>query len=167
MKSTTFAALGAAAALAIAGCGGTSGYAGGSSKSSGGSHASTGPKGAAQVNLASTGLGKILADSKGRSLYLFEADKGANSVCYGACASYWPPLTTSGKPSVGGGISMSKLGTVARRGGTRQVTFDGHPLYYFAGDSAAGQTNGEGLTDFGGGWDVLDPAGKKIEGGGS
>jgi len=109
-------------ALAVAACGSSSGggYGGGSSaaKSSG--------KGS--VALASTKLGKVLVDGNGRTLYLFEADKGAMSKCGGACASAWPPLTTSGKPTAGAGVVAAKLGTAKRPDGTTGVTYAGHRL---------------------------------------
>jgi len=145
-------------ALAVAACGSSSGggYGGGSSaaKSSG--------KGS--VALASTKLGKVLVDGNGRTLYLFEADKGAMSKCGGACASAWPPLTTSGKPTAGAGVVAAKLGTAKRPDGTTGVTYDGHPLYTYAGDGAAGQTTGEGLTDYGAPWYALSAAGKTVVG---
>ena len=145
-------------ALAVAACGSSSGggYGGGSSaaKSSG--------KGS--VALASTKLGKVLVDGNGRTLYLFEADKGAMSKCDGACASAWPPLTTSGKPTAGAGVVAAKLGTAKRPDGTTGVTYDGHPLYTYAGDGAAGQTTGEGLTDYGAPWYALSAAGKTVVG---
>jgi predicted lipoprotein with Yx(FWY)xxD motif len=78
---------------------------------------------------------------------------------------YWPPLITREKPVAGRGLKQSLLGTIRRANGSRQVTYAGHPLYRYVLDTRAGQTNGEGLQDFGGGWDVLSAAGKKIEGG--
>jgi predicted lipoprotein with Yx(FWY)xxD motif len=108
----------------------------------------------------------VAVDSHGRTLYLFEKDKRGRSACSGLCATYWPPLLTRGKPLAMGGVKRSLLGTIRRSDGQRQVTLAGHPLYRFSGDGKRGQTNGEGLTDFGGGWDALTPSGKKIEGGG-
>jgi predicted lipoprotein with Yx(FWY)xxD motif len=108
-------------------------------------------------------LGTYLVDSKGRTLYLFEKDKTTKSTCYGACAHGWPPLLTSGKPKAAGGAKGSLLGTTRRRNGTRQVTYKGHPLYYFVRDKKAGQTRGEGLDAFGAEWYVLAPSGKKID----
>jgi predicted lipoprotein with Yx(FWY)xxD motif len=108
-------------------------------------------------------LGTILVDAKGRTLYLFEKDQGVKSSCYGGCASVWPPLTTSGKPQAGPGASAALLGTTSRTDGTTQVTYNGHPLYYYVSDTQPGQTSGEGLNQFGAGWDVLSPAGNKIE----
>ena len=116
----------------------------------------------ADIALRRSALGSILADSRGRTLYLFEADKGAMSACDGACANVWPPVTTTGKPHAGAGIAAAKLGTVKRGDGTTEVTYNGHPLYTYAGDTAAGQTSGQGLDDFGAEWYALSAAGSKI-----
>jgi predicted lipoprotein with Yx(FWY)xxD motif len=156
----------AALALAAAGCGSSSGgqqAAGYGAPSSATPAPSATPTGAASVALASSKLGKILVDAKGRTLYLFEADKGTASMCNGACASAWPLLTTTGKPMAGPGVSASKLGATKRSDGTTEVTYNGHPLYTFAGDSAAGQTNGQASAAFGAEWYVLSAAGNKID----
>jgi predicted lipoprotein with Yx(FWY)xxD motif len=147
----------AVVALAVAACGGSSGGAYGGSTAS---HTS----GKGSVALASTKLGKVLVDGNGRTLYLFEADKGTMSKCDGACASAWPPLTTSGKPTAGAGVAAAKLGTAKRPDGTTGVTYAGHPLYTYAGDGAPGQTAGEGLTDYGAPWYALSAAGKTVVG---
>ncbi len=148
----------AVVALVVAACGGSSGGA------YGGSTASHSSGGKGSVALASTKLGKVLVDGNGRTLYLFEADKGAMSKCDGACASAWPPLTTSGKPTAGAGVVAAKLGTAKRADGTTGVTYDGHPLYTYAGDGRPGQTTGEGLTDYGAPWYALSAAGKTVVG---
>jgi len=119
----------------------------------------------ARVSAASSSLGKIIVDGRGRTLYLFEKDTRGHSACSGTCAMYWPPLITRGKPVAGHGLKKSLLGTIRRANGARQVTYAGHPLYRYALDTKPGQTNGEGLQDFGAGWDALSAAGKKIEGG--
>ena len=119
---------------------------------------------AAQVASAPSGLGRILVDSRGHTLYLFEKDKRGMSACSGLCTTYWPPLVTKGKSIVAGKkVKRSLLGSIRRADGSRQVTYAGHPLYLFSGDTKPGQTNGEGLTDFGASWDALSPAGKEIE----
>jgi predicted lipoprotein with Yx(FWY)xxD motif len=151
----------AVVALVVAACGGSSGSSGGAYGGSTATHSSSG-KGS--VALASTKLGKVLVDGNGRTLYLFEADKGTMSNCDGACASAWPPLTTSGKPTAGAGVVASKLGTAKRADGTTGVTYAGHPLYTYAGDGAPGQTAGEGLTDYGAPWYALSAAGKTVVG---
>ena len=119
--------------------------------------------GATQVRVASSRLGRIVVDGKGHTLYLFEKDKNRRSACYGPCATYWPPLLTHGKPVARAGPKQSLLGTTRRANGSQQVTYAGHPLYRFALDRKPGQTSGEGLQDFGGGWDAVSPAGKKVE----
>jgi predicted lipoprotein with Yx(FWY)xxD motif len=119
----------------------------------------------ARVSVASSSLGKIIVDSRGRTLYLFEKDTRGHSACSGTCAMYWPPLITRGKPVAGHGLKKSLLGTIRRANGARQVTYAGHPLYRYVLDTKPGETNGEGLQDFGAGWDALSAAGKKIEGG--
>jgi predicted lipoprotein with Yx(FWY)xxD motif len=116
----------------------------------------------ATVSVASTSLGKILVDPKGRSLYLFKADVGTKSACTAACASAWPPLLTHGKPAVGGGASASLLGTAKRSDGTQQVTYNGHPLYLFVNDRSPGDVNGQGSTAFGAPWFVLSATGTQI-----
>jgi predicted lipoprotein with Yx(FWY)xxD motif len=117
---------------------------------------------AALVRTSKGSLGRMLVDSRGRTLYLFEADRNGKSACSGACASYWPPLLTKGKPRAGAGVSGSRLGTIRRSGGARQVTYAGHPLYTFALDTRSGQTKGEGLDDFGGYWYAVAPQGRKL-----
>ena len=118
---------------------------------------------AAGVSVGRTGLGKVVTDSSGRTLYLFEKDRRGHSACSGACAAYWPPLLTQGKPVARGGAKQSLLGTIKRANGARQVTYAGHPLYRYLLDTKRGETSGEGSTLFGAGWDALTPAGKKIE----
>jgi predicted lipoprotein with Yx(FWY)xxD motif len=118
--------------------------------------------GGAKVNLATTKFGRILVDSKGITLYDFVQDKGTTSTCYGACAALWPPLITKGKPIAGPGVRASLLGTTKRKDGKLEVTYNGHPLYYFVTDRKPGQTTGQGINQFGAPWWVLSPAGKEI-----
>jgi len=119
--------------------------------------------GAVTVKAADGALGTMLADAEGRSLYLWEGDKGDQSACDGPCAAAWPPLTTDGKPAAGEGVDASLLGTSKRADGTLGVTYAGHPLYYFKGDAAAGQANGQGSDGFGAKWWVVAPDGAAIE----
>jgi len=130
----------------------------------GASAATAAPRAAstATVSTRTTKLGRILVDAHGRTLYLFEKDAHGKSACTGACARAWPPLMTSGRPKASGGADARMLGTTHRASGT-QVTYDGHPLYRFAGDAKAGQTNGEGSTAFGASWYVLGTNGHKID----
>ena len=126
--------------------------------------AAAGTTRATTVKLRQTSLGQILADSHGKTLYLFAHDRGRKSTCYGGCAGYWPPLITKGKPKAAGGVRKALLGTTRRRDGRLQVTYHGHPLYRFSGDTGAGQTTGEGLTDFGGEWDAVAATGLAVQG---
>ena len=114
------------------------------------------------VNVRRSSLGKILVDSRGRTLYLFKKDSRNKSACFGACASFWPPLRVHGKPTVGTGARASKIGTIRRSDGKRQVTYAGHPLYRFVMDKKPGQTHGEGLKAFGARWFAVSPAGKQV-----
>jgi len=118
------------------------------------------------VGTVQTRLGPILVDGSGRSLYLFEADPADKSICTGGCASLWPPVTATANVHVTGGAASGQLGAIHRSDGSVQVSYHGHALYYFAGDHRAGDITGEGLNQFGGGWDLVSPAGDKIEGGG-
>ena len=156
-RSTTFiarAAIVPLAALAVAGYGSVS-YA----------STSTTPQATkakpATVRVAKTNLGKILVNSKGRTLYLFQADSGTTSACNDACAAAWPPLT-SATPKIGKGAKASLAGTATRSDGKPQVIYNGHPLYTFSGDKKAGNTNGQGVNAFGGLWYVLSPTGTEI-----
>ena len=116
----------------------------------------------AVVSTAKTSLGRIVVNSSGRTLYLFGNDRNGKSACSGQCAAFWPPLITSGKPRVSGGSRASLIGTTKRADGRLQVTYNHHPLYTFAKDTKAGQTNGEGVTAFGATWDAVSPAGAKL-----
>jgi predicted lipoprotein with Yx(FWY)xxD motif len=118
--------------------------------------------GGAKVAVAASPLGRILVDSKGITLYDFAKDKGTASTCYGACAALWPPVTTKGKPVAGRGARTSLLGTTKRKDGKVEVTYNGHPLYYFVTDKKPGQTTGQGVNQFGAPWWVLSAAGKEI-----
>jgi predicted lipoprotein with Yx(FWY)xxD motif len=109
-------------------------------------------------------LGTILAaGSKKLTVYMFEGDKSASSSCTGACASVWPPVTTSGAPTSSGAASSSDLGTITRSDGTTQVTYKGHPLYFFARDKDSGDAYGQGVKGFGADWYVLSPSGSKVD----
>jgi predicted lipoprotein with Yx(FWY)xxD motif len=145
-------------ALAVAGCGGGGGGGAGAATA-----AATPSGSAATVGVRDSGsLGRILDDSKGRTLYLFQADSGTKSACTGDCATEWPPLRAAGKPTAGSGIAASKLSTSARPDGLPQVTYNGHPLYWFTNDQEPGDTSGQGLDDFGGRWYVVSPDGAMV-----
>jgi predicted lipoprotein with Yx(FWY)xxD motif len=115
------------------------------------------------VALRSTAVGKVLVGPNGRTLYLFTADKGGKSVCYGHCATYWPPLITKGKPRAGTGTKAKLLGVTKRKNGKLQVTYNGHPLYFFLPDKKVGDIKGQGYVHFGGSWWVLSAAGTTIK----
>jgi len=114
----------------------------------------------ATVKVAQRSLGKILVDSKGRTLYLFRKDSRNKSACFGLCADNWPPLRVSGTPKAGRGVRAGLLGTAKRSDGKRQVTYNGHPLYRFVGDQGAGDVHGQGFNAFGARWYVVSPSGK-------
>lgn len=157
-------------AALLTACGGTSspGYGSYGSSPSASTSAASSPAGAAQgatvAVAANAQLGQILVDSKGMTLYLFQKDSGTTSACYGACASAWPPLLTSGTPQVGSGANASLLGTTKRTDGTTQVTYAGHPLYYFVRDHNPGDATGQGVNGFGGLWYAVTPAGAAASG---
>jgi len=162
MKRPMLLALAAVAAIVLAACG--------SSASSNSTTAKTTSKPAssgATVAVGTTSLGKILVGPNGRTLYEFQADKGKTSTCYTSCAVEWPPLTVSGPVKAGPGINAALLGTTPRTAGANQVTYDGHPLYYYVGDGSPGQTTGQAVNQFGALWYVLTPAGTAITSSGS
>jgi predicted lipoprotein with Yx(FWY)xxD motif len=159
MKRLLAAAL-APAVLAIiaAGCGDTQA----TSTTYGGGKPAGKPASGATVAAKRTELGTVLVDAKGRTLYLFEKDKGSASRCYGACAGVWPPLTGA-RPVAGSGVTKAKLGAVRRSDGATEITYGGHPLYTYAGDAQAGDVKGQGLDQFGAEWYALAPSGRKVD----
>jgi predicted lipoprotein with Yx(FWY)xxD motif len=157
----------AAVGLLAAGCGSSGSGSGGMGGygSSGTAPASGGASSVATVSATSTSLGTILVDGSGRTLYVFEKDQPNQSACAGACAATWPVDQSSGAPKAGSGVTASMLGTITRGDNTTQVTYHQHPLYYYAGDSQAGQQNGQGVDAFGAKWFVVNPAGGAVSGG--
>jgi len=153
--------LAVAAAIVIALTGGGSSDAGKPAAAT----AAAAPAAGAAISVRPTGIGKVLVDENGRTLYLFEADRRDKSNCSGACLSLWPAFTASGAPTTQGGAVASKVGTTPASGGKRQVTYNGHPLYYYAADRNPGDTTGQGLDQFGAEWYVLDAGGNKIDNG--
>jgi predicted lipoprotein with Yx(FWY)xxD motif len=153
----------AALALVIAGCGG-----GGSGKTpnpngAGPTAAKTSATSNPTLRLAGLEPGKALVDAQGRTLYLFEADKGDTSNCNGACASLWPPATVTGTGTAGPGLTAAEIGTTKRTNGESQLTYNGHPLYRYAADRKPGDANGQALNQFGAKWYVLNASGAKID----
>jgi predicted lipoprotein with Yx(FWY)xxD motif len=150
--------------------GGTHAHTGGTHAHTGGTHAHTtstsGAKARARgvtVALRRTRLGLVLVGPSGLTLYMFTRDRGGVSSCYGGCASIWPALVSSGTPRAGPGVRSSLLHSTRRRGGALQVSYAGHPLYYYAGDGTPGQTSGEGLDQFGGLWWALSSSGEAVK----
>jgi len=142
------------APAALAGCG--------SSKSSSSSSTSTTQMSTATVRTASGSLGTFLVAADGRTVYLFARDRGPHSTCSGACIAGWPAVTTHGKPQASGSANAAMLGVTKRSDGTTQVTYAGHPLYFYAGDGAASDTNGQGVNAFGAKWYVVAPGGTAV-----
>jgi predicted lipoprotein with Yx(FWY)xxD motif len=119
--------------------------------------------GAATMSVAHTTLGDVLVGPDGHTVYLFEKDTGSSSTCADACASAWPPVETKAQPHAGAGVQAALLGTTHRPDGKTEVTYAGHPLYYFSGDSKPGDVKGQGLKGFGAPWYVVAPSGQKID----
>ena len=168
------AVAGLAVALIAAGCGSSStststasSAAAASSASSTSSTASNVAASGAVVKVTHGAKGTYLIDGSGRALYLWVADRNGMSSCSGACAQAWPPLTTKAAPTGSGGVASAKLTTITRSNGVKQVVYNGHPLYYFAGDTGAGTTTGQGSDSFGAKWWLLTPAGAAITTGAS
>jgi len=146
MNRLALMAIGAGALGAVAaGCG---------SSGSSGSVSSPSGRSTAVVKTASTPVGQVLVDANGRTLYLFKSDTGTTPTCTGSCAATWPAATTTGKPQAAG-VNAALIGTTPNAG-HRQLTFDGHPLYYYSGDAAMGQVNGQGLQHL---WYTVSPTG--------
>jgi predicted lipoprotein with Yx(FWY)xxD motif len=159
------------AALLTAACG-SSGSASSSAPASpaaatpaGGSAGAAAAGGSGLVMTTKSGsAGAFLTNGSGRTVYLWTKDGKNSSACAGACAGAWPPVTTTGPVTAAGGVVMADLSTISKPGGGTQVVYDGHPLYYFSGDSGPGQVNGQGSDGFGAKWWLVDPAGTSITG---
>lgn len=154
----------AAVAVLAAACGSSS--ASGTSTTTTRAASSGGASGPSSATVRLThvaGVGTVLVDGAGRTLYLFVPDHQGASTCTGACAQAWPPLTASGQPTAGPGVQASMLGTVTDADGTVQVTYNHWPLYTFVGDTGNGEAKGQGLGTFGGKWWVLGSSGNAVE----
>lgn len=162
----------ATAALIVAGCGSTSSSSTNSAAAAAPSSSTTSSTSAtSSTAAAATGVaiktahnskGMYLAGPNGHALYLWVADTGNKSSCSGACAHAWPPLLTKGNPTAGAGVTASDLGTTMRSDGTEQVTYKGHPLYYFIADRTAASVTGQGSSSFGAKWWLVAPSGTAI-----
>jgi predicted lipoprotein with Yx(FWY)xxD motif len=111
-----------------------------------------------QLEVRDSEFGTILVDDEDETLYLFDKETSDTSQCYGACAEAWPPYLTEGEPQAGKGIDQGLLGTTKRDDGTTQVTYNGHPLYYYI-DDPPGQVLCHNVEEFGGLWLVVTPEG--------
>jgi predicted lipoprotein with Yx(FWY)xxD motif len=166
LRITAFAAV-ATAGLIIAGCGSTSSSSSSSATAAAAPAATTSASSTAGVTIkaAKGSGGSYLAGPNGRALYLWVADTGDKSACSAACAQAWPPLLTKGNPTAGSGVDASDIGTTMRSNSTEQVTYKGHPLYYFVADTSAGSTKGQGSDSFGAKWWLVAPSGTAITAG--
>jgi predicted lipoprotein with Yx(FWY)xxD motif len=153
-------------ALLVAACStGSSGTAAAGSSSPAGassSSAAAGGSGSTVITTVSSSAGTFLANSSGHAVYLWTKDSSGMSACSGACAGAWPPVTTTGTVTATGGAKSSDLGTITRSDGTKQVTYDGHPLYFFSGDSGPGMASGQGNDGFGAKWWLVSPSGSDV-----
>src|SRR6185437_13880683 len=148
----------AVALLAAAACssGGSTSSASASAAGSGSSTSST------VITTKTSSGGSFLTNGAGRAIYLFMADSTGKSACDGACAAAWPPVIATAQPTATGGAQASGLSTITRSDGSKQVTYDGHPLYYFTGDTGPGTDKGQGLDNFGAKWWLVAPTGSTI-----
>ena len=128
------------------------------SPASGGASAS----GGTVITTAKSSAGTVLTNGSGKAVYVWAKDTGDMSNCNGACAGAWPPVTTTATATAAGGANASDIGTITRSDGTKQVTYDGHPLYYFSGDSGPGTASGQGSDGFGAKWWLVAPAGSDV-----
>jgi len=153
-----------AVALVIAACSSST-----KSRSAAGGATSGATSGAAATTVATRSgqLGTFLTDSSDKALYMFASDTSSKSTRSSTCATYWPPLTTTGTATASGKASGSMLGTITRPDGSKQVTYNGHPLYLFKLDTGAGDTKGESSNNFGAKWWLLAPSGQPITSGSS
>ena len=126
------------------------------------SSAGAGSSGGTVIETATSSAGTFLTNGSGRAVYLWAKDTGDMSNCNGACAGAWPPVTTTATATASGGAKASDIGTITRSDGTKQVTYDGHPLYYFAGDSGPGTASGQGSDAFGARWWLVAPTGSDV-----
>jgi predicted lipoprotein with Yx(FWY)xxD motif len=153
-------------ALLVAACStGSSGTAAAGSSSPAGassSSAAAGGSGSTVITTVSSSAGTFLATSSGHAVYLWSKDGDGMSACTGACTGAWPPVTTTGQVTASGGAKSSDLGTITRPDGTKQVTYDGHPLYFFSGDSGPGMASGQGNDGFGAKWWLVSPSGSDV-----
>lgn len=159
-RTPVLTAVALAAVVGVAACGSSHNAASANNTSSSSTSNAPAVAGSITIKTANGPDGAYLTDGAGRALYMWVADKNGTSTCYGTCAAAWPPLTQ--KPAAAGGALAEDLGQTARKDGTMQVTYDGHPLYYYAGDNSAGAINGQGSNGFGAKWWIVAPSGSAI-----
>lgn len=160
----------AGASLLLAACGGsshnsTSGRSAASSPAAANASPSAGQSasnGALTIGTARASVGTYLTGASGRALYVWMADSKGRSSCAGTCASLWPPLRANSMPKVAGGASAADISLISRSDGTKQVAYKGRPLYYYAGDTGPGMTNGQGSNGFGAKWWLIGTSGAQI-----
>jgi predicted lipoprotein with Yx(FWY)xxD motif len=162
----------AISAIVVAGCGSSSSSSSQAAAAAAPATSSTTASAAAAsagtaISTTKGSAGTYLVGPNGRAIYLWVADTGSKSNCSGACAVAWPPVTTTGNPTAGTGVTASDLGMTKRSDGSEEVTYKGHPLYYFIADKSAGQTKGQGSNNFGAKWWLVAPSGSAITTGGS
>lgn len=159
-------AVGAAAvlALSVAACGSSSS---GQSTKTASSKPTSAKTSGLTISTAKSSMGTYLVGPSGRALYMWVADHGGKSSCSATCAQNWPPLTATSDPKAAGSAKAADLGTIVRSDGSKQVTYHGHPLYYYIADSGPGMTSGEGSNGFGAKWWLMAPSGAELTSGGS
>ena len=149
-------------ATACASGGGSSSTVSSATGTPAGASSATSSATATVISTKSSSGGAFLTNGSGRAVYMWVKDAKNQSMCTGSCASTWPPVTTTGSATASGSAVSADLGTITRSGGTKQVTYDGHPLYYYVGDTGAGTVNGQGSTGYGAYWWILAPSGAPI-----
>jgi predicted lipoprotein with Yx(FWY)xxD motif len=158
MRNRWWAAAGlAAAAVALTACGSTASTSSGAGSGSAPAAAGSGTT----IKTMTTSKGTVLANSAGHTVYWFAIDTSTKSNCNGTCATFWPPVKGTAKAAAGASLT-GQFGTITRSDGSTQATYDGHPLYTFKQDTAAGQINGNGLKIEGGLWWAETPSGAKL-----
>jgi len=125
---------------------------------------STTPQASPRIALSvrASRYGEVIADGSGRVLYLFDLERDGVPKCYGGCAVSWPPMPAPPSPVAGASLDQASIAIAIRTGGSRQLVYNGHPLYYYVGDHAPGEIKCQAAVEYGGGWYVIDPHGNKI-----
>jgi predicted lipoprotein with Yx(FWY)xxD motif len=160
LRAPALAVLLVAVIAAATGCGGAAGS-GRTAPATAPARAAVHAAASVRISVRPSRYGRILTAGGGRTVYLFTRDRGRTSACYGACASAWPPVLTEGTPAIGPGL-RARAGTTRRRGGVRQATYGGHPLYYYIGDARPGQILCQDVAEFGRTWLIVSPRGLAV-----